>query len=107
MSKYKAVRTEVDGIKFASKLEAKRYGELRLLERAGEIKFLALQVKFPIMINDEKICTYIADFKYFVPVEGGQKIVIEDAKGCLTPMYRLKKKLVKVLYGIDIVEIRK
>ncbi len=55
MSKYKAVRTEVDGIKFASKKEARRYGELLLLQRAGEISNLELQVPFLLTCNNNPL----------------------------------------------------
>ena len=100
MSKYGAVKTTVNGIKFASKREAKRYGELRLLERACEIKNLALQVRYPLIINGVKICTYIADFTY---TENGFEIV-EDSKGFRTATYRFKAKLMKACLGITIRE---
>jgi dsDNA-binding SOS-regulon protein len=64
MSKYGAVRTEVDGISFASKKEARRYSELKLLERAGEIADLQLQPRFPLTVNGVRVCTYVADFQY-------------------------------------------
>ena len=61
---------------------------------------LKLQPKFVCMVNDKKICTYRADFKY---LENG-KLVVEDTKGFRTPVYRLKKKLVEALFNIEIVE---
>lgn len=125
MSKYNAIKTEVDGYIFASKREANRYSELKLLEMAGEISNLELQPEFPVVINDKNICTYIADFKYTTKVkkvviapdpnqwnrdmEIGSYIadmeIVEDVKGVKTPVYRLKKKLVQALYGIAITEI--
>jgi hypothetical protein len=102
MSKYRNIKTEVDGIVFDSKAEAKRYAELRLLEKANEISDLRLQPKFNCKIHGQKICTYRADFDYYV---GGQWVV-EDVKGFRTPLYRLKKKLVEALYGIEIREVR-
>ena len=45
-SKYKAVKTEINGIKFDSKKEARRYKELKILEKADEIKSLELQPRF-------------------------------------------------------------
>src|SRR3990167_5299112 len=63
-SKYRNVATTVDGIRFASKAEARRYTELKLLERAGEIISLRRQVAFPIAINGEHVCHYVADFEY-------------------------------------------
>ena len=104
MSKYRAIKTVVDGITFDSKLEAKRYSELKLLERAGELAGLELQPAFPIDINGIKICTYRGDFAYFK--DNGR--VIEDCKGFKTPMYRLKKKLVEASYpGVKIQEVTK
>ena len=103
-SKYHATRTEVDGYVFASKAEARRYSELKLLEAAGEIDGLVLQPVFPIVVNDVKICKYIADFSYY----SGQERFIEDVKSAATkkiPVYRLKKKLVEAIYGIAIAEV--
>lgn len=100
MSKYRAKPTVVDGIRFASKKEASRYLELRLLEKAGEINQLELQPSFDLMVSGVKVGRYICDFEY----KNGDKWVYEDVKGVKTPVYRLKKKLVKALYGIDILE---
>lgn len=104
MSKYNAVKTEVDGYVFDSKAEANRYSELKLMELADEISYLELQPKFPIVVNGKKIATYIADFRYFYC---GTKQVIEDVKGVKTPVYRLKKKLVEAIYGVTITEVVK
>ncbi len=105
-NKYNAVKTVVDGITFDSKKEAKRYAELKLLEKAGEISGLLLQPPFKIEINGVKICTYIADFQYVSHFKHeDDKFVVEDVKGVKTAIYRLKKKLVKAVYDIDIVEI--
>jgi len=68
---------------------------------AGEIINLELQPKFPIEVNGIKICTYIADFRY---KERDGTEVVEDCKGFKTDVYRLKKKLVKAIYGIEILE---
>lgn len=100
MNKYKAIRTKVDGITFDSKKEAKRYSELKLLERAGQIKNLDLQPKFDLIINGFRIGFYKADFYY---IENG-KDVVEDVKGVRTPIYKLKKKMIKAIYDIDIFE---
>jgi hypothetical protein len=102
-SKYRNVRTEVDGIKFASRAEAKRYQELKILERAGEITRLDLQPRFDCWVNGNKVCTYVSDFRYFT--DAGQ--IIEDVKGMKTPVYKLKKKLVEACYpGVKIIEIK-
>jgi len=103
MNKYKNKKTVVDGITFDSKKEARRYGELKLLEKAGEIRGLKLQPKLPIEVNGQKVCTYIGDFEY-IDTSKDQVVIIEDVKGRKTPMYNLKKKLVKAVYGIEIFE---
>jgi hypothetical protein len=102
MNKYRNVKTEVDGIVFDSKKEARRYGELTTLQAAGEISRLMLQPKFDIIVNGVKVTYYKADFAYFNKDER----VIEDVKGVKTPVYRLKKKLVEALYpGVKIEEV--
>ena len=101
MTKYKAIRTEVDGIMFASKKEAMRYKELKFLRSEYRISDLILQPKFPVEVCGKKICTYVGVFLYY---ENGEKI-IEDVKGVKTPVYRLKKKLVEAIYNITIKEV--
>lgn len=93
--KYKAVRTTVDEITFASKGEANRYKELKFLEGVGSIQRLILQPKYPIDLYGEHICDYVADFEY---LEDG-KIIAEDFKGVTTAVYRLKRKLFNLVYG--------
>jgi hypothetical protein len=102
-SKFGAVRTVVDGIKFASKAESRRYLELKALEQAGEIHGLLLQPKYPLLVGQHKVGTYIADFFYVKTI--GCEDVVEDVKGMRTPVYRLKKKMVEAQYGITITEV--
>jgi len=103
-NKYRNVKTEVDGIRFDSRAEAKRYSELKILEKAGEISRLELQPEFVCKVEGKLICKYRADFRYFTAKER----VVEDVKGFKTPIYRLKKKLVEALFkGTRIVEIAK
>lgn len=101
MSKYGNKRTEVNGMTFASKREARRYQDLLLLERAGEISDLRTQVRLPVVVNGMQVCVFVADFVY---LERDGKQVVEDSKGFRTQLYRLKKKLVKAALGIDILE---
>lgn len=96
-SKYRARRTTLDGIEFASAKEARHYAELKLRERAGEIRDLVLQPVFELQegfIFDGKSVrpvTYRADFQYFdVKLK---KDVVVDVKGFKTPEYKLKRKL--------------
>lgn len=109
MSKYGAKRTELDGINFASKREAKRYSELKLLQAAGEIRDLELQVPVPLMGERDKIKTptgrhmrYVADFRYFDARLNAW--VIEDAKGFMTPEYKLKRAILAAM-GLEIREV--
>jgi len=99
-NKYRAVKTVVGGIKFDSKKEAARYQVLRMLERTGHIQALKLQPRFDLIINGVKCGFYKADFEY---IDNGNR-VIEDVKGMKTPIYNLKKKLVKAIHNIDIHE---
>lgn len=100
--KYGARPTVVDGQRFDSAAEARRWSELRLLERAGTIRGLERQPEFVCAINGVRICAYRADFRYF----DGQKNIVEDVKGVRTPLYRLKKRLVEALHpGVTIVEV--
>ena len=103
MSKYHAQRTEVDGIKFASKKEANRYIQLKAFERVGLIKNLRLQVPFVIIPKSKhgRAIKYIPDFVYN---EDGQ-MVVEDVKGFKTDVYKLKKRLMAEVYGVEVKEI--
>lgn len=103
MTKYKAIRTTVDNITFASKKESVRYSELKMLLKAGKIELLELQPKFLIQVNGKKICNYLADFSY---IEDGKRVV-EDVKGYAggTPVYKLKAKLVEACHGVVIREV--
>lgn len=99
-SKYHNRKTEHEGIVFPSRKEANRYIELKLLEHAGKIRGLERQVKFPLIVNGVKVCTYVADFVY----QQGTKAIVEDAKGYRTREYNLKRKLMKACHGVEILE---
>ena len=102
-SKFGAKKTVVDGITFDSKWESERYGQLKAMERGGIVTDLELQVKYDIIINDIKICKYIADFVYKEESPDGEiKEIVEDAKGFETPEFKLKKKLMKAVHNIEI-----
>lgn len=100
MSKYRNKKTVVDNIKFESNLEATRYKELKLLQRAKQISNLRLQVPFLLQEGFKKNGTthrkieYIADFVY---EENGQTIV-EDTKGMKTETFKIKQKLFEYKY---------
>jgi hypothetical protein len=101
-SKYRAKPQVVNGVRFASKAEFRRYCQLKQLELAGEISDLKLQPRFPLTINGVKVCTYVGDFLY---MHAG-KMVLEDVKGHSTAVYRLKKALLKAVLGHEITEVR-
>lgn len=102
-SKYGAKKTTVDGIEFDSKAEAKRWGELRLMERAGQITNLERQVRYDLEVNGVRIGFYKADFRYWDKAANQQ--IVEDVKGMRTPVFAIKAKLMKALHRVDIVEI--
>lgn len=115
-NKYFAKKTVVDGIKFDSMKESRRYTELKLLERAGKISELKLQPSFDLKVNDVLVCKYVADFSYnvFESHETGslhvqakrRETVIEDVKGMKNSgawrIFRIKAKLLKAIHGIDV-----
>ena len=104
MTKYNAKKTVVNGITFASRLEAERFEQLLLLEKAGEIEALALQPEFQILRGwihperGEKVKSrfYVGDFQYMDKATG--KWIVEDTKGVEIPEFRLKWSLVKSQY---------
>ena len=100
-SKYHNVRTLLDGITFDSRREATRYAELKLELLAGAITDLKLQVTFSLDIDGIHICDYVADFVY---QRDGQQVV-EDAKGKLLELFRIKKNLMWAIHKIDVVEV--
>ena len=100
-NKYSNQKVVIDDIKFDSKKEAKRYLELKLLEKAGEISDLRLQKPFELIKKqkDERAVTYKADFVYYDKVKN--RWIVEDVKGYKTKEYIIKRKLFKVIYGKD------
>ena len=109
MPKYGNRKTVVDGIIFDSVREANRWQELRLLERAGAITDLKRQVAFNLLPKMKtpngaivQGVKYIADFVYR---DQRGALVIEDAKGCKTREYIIKKKLLLDRYGYWIREV--
>lgn len=103
-AKYRNKKTEIGGKKFDSKLEAGRFVSLKRLQEANVISGLQCQVPFSLEVNGILICKYVADFMYS-DIDGRR--VVEDAKGVRTRDYILKKKLMKAVHGIDIVEFRR
>lgn len=118
-NKYHAKKTVVDGITFDSSKEAHRYQELKMLEKAGEISDLRMQVEYVLIPEQrepytigkrggitkgkviERKCSYVADFVY---KENGETVV-EDVKGMRLQDYKIKRKLMLYLNGIRIREV--
>jgi len=102
MSKYHSVSVWYNGERFDSRKECHRWQELKLLEKAGQIKNLRRQVKYELIPKQdgERSCDYYADFVYD---ENGQTVV-EDCKGVRTDVYRIKRKLMLYRYGVKIRE---
>lgn len=103
--KYHNTKTVADGIKFDSKLEAERYAQLKILERAGVIRALELQPSFDLLPSFRKNgktwrkTVYKADFRYILCKD--DRIIIEDVKGSIaviTDVFRLKQKLFEYKY---------
>lgn len=99
--KYNASRTTVDGITFDSKKESEQYRVLKLRESLGEITNLRLQVRYELRVNGLLITTYKSDFTF---VENGKEVVM-DAKGYKTRAYKIAKKLMLAIHGIEINEV--
>lgn len=104
--KYMNVKTVVDGMKFDSMAEARRWRDLTLLQKAGHIERLRRQVPIGLLqgakLYGEKRARpgvrLVVDFVY----EQHGEIVYEDTKGMETPMSRLKRHMAKALHGIDV-----
>lgn len=104
--KYRNRKTMVAGRMFDSEKEAKRYKYLSLLLAAGEIADLEIQVKFVFIINNFRVGSYRADFRYKDVISGS--VIVEDVKSPGTRgerAYVLRKKLLKAIHGIDITEV--
>lgn len=101
-SKYGNKKTVVDDIVFDSIKEAERYRELKLMQKAGLIGLIELQVPFELNENGSYSYKYIADFCY-VDMKTGERI-IEDVKGMRTREYLKKKKLMKKVFNIEVKE---
>lgn len=107
--KYGNNKVIINGEKVAdSKHEYRRLNELKLLERAGKIRELQTQVRYglipPQVICGEKVrgVYYVADFTY---INQDGALVCEDAKGHRTPDYIIKRKLMKLIHNVDVVEV--
>ena len=109
--KYHNKKVIIDGIKFDSEKEGNYYLKLKMLEKAGKIRDLKLQVPF-VLIETFKVddrtyrkTKYIADFTYY---DDKDKLHVVDVKSEATrkdKTYQLKKKLLAWKYGLEIEEV--
>jgi hypothetical protein len=105
-SKYRNIKTIVDGIKFDSKLEARRYGELKDQRELGYISNLVLQESFIVIPKQvgERATAYKADFSY-TDLDGNKVVEDTKSKATATPEYIIKRKLMLFVFGIRIKEV--
>ncbi len=105
-NKYGVAKKEdrtADNIVFDSRREMLHYLNLRLLVRAGTITNLELQPSFPLIVNGQTICRYVADFR-FSDLDGRDNI--HDVKGARTALYILKYKLFHACWpALRIIEV--
>jgi len=98
-SKYRNVPTVIDGHRFASKAEAARYNELKLLQTSGQVRWFIRQPRFDLG-ND---IVYVADFLVVWNADettfSDTQVTVEDVKGVETDVFRLKRKLFESRYG--------
>lgn len=111
-AKYGNHKVVIDGITFDSKKEGERYSQLRMMERAGKIHCLKMQVPFvlapAVQIHGKMkpALRYFADFQYFEA--DALTYTLEDVKSEITrkdPVYRIKIHLMKSVHNLDVVEI--
>lgn len=108
--KHKAKPRRVDGLYFASEGEAKRWYQLKLLERYGQVRNLRRQVRYDLhTVGPDgvkvKVTWYTADAVYEERQDDGSWLErVEDYKGQRLPDYLLRAKWMKLEYGIVIFE---
>lgn len=95
-------RTTVDGITFHSQAEARHYEQLRDAQQGGAISELRLQPRYRIEVNGMKICTYVGDFEFR---DASGALVVQDVKGAVTQVYRIKRALMRACLGIEVEEV--
>lgn len=108
--KYRNEPTVIGNEKYRSKREARRHQDLLNLQTFGRISELRREVPFVLApkvhiigeLRARPAVRYVADFIYIT--KDGRRVV-EDAKGMSTPVYRLKKHLMKTVHDIDVVEV--
>ena len=104
-SKYRSKAVVVDGVRYASKREAKVCLDLIQLEKAGKIGGLEFQKRFPLLgPKGEVICTYVADACFWDHEKDRLRVI--DVKGFETEIFKLKRKMMRALKGIEVEVVR-
>lgn len=109
-NKYGAEPVTIDGIRFDSKAEGRRYLQLKAMQGAGEISGLRHHVEFPLLPaqavgeRKEKPVHYEADFVY---LDSAGNQIVEDTKSAPTKTkeFVLKRKLMLWIHGIAVKEV--
>ena len=106
-TKYGNKKTANNGLTFDSGKESRRYSQLLLMQKTGEISNLERQIPFELIPKQrlstgkcERACKYILDFRY----TKDEVVIFEDSKGFATPEYIIKRKLMMFMFGIEILE---
>jgi len=95
---------DADGNVHDSTKEFRRWQELQLRERAGQITGLRRQVPFALVVDGVLVCSYVADAVY----HEGQALIVEDTKSPITrakPEYRIKLKLMQAIHKLQVREV--
>jgi hypothetical protein len=104
-NKYGAKKAKEDGYVFDSRAEHAHYRELKLRLLAGEIESLVVHPSYDIKVEGEHICKFIPDFQY-TDLLLGKRLTVDVKSGpTKTPVYRIKKKLLRAVWGIDVIEV--
>lgn len=99
-NKYNAKRVLLDGICFDSKAEANYYAALKLREKANEVTDIELQRWYDLIVNGVLVARYRADFTFYDRLLRNRRII--DVKGVETRDFKMKRKLMKACFGLDI-----
>jgi hypothetical protein len=103
-NKFGAVKTQLDGVKFDSAGESRRWAVLQLMQRAGQVEHLRRQVQVPLYFGDWLVAHLVLDFAY----HRDGKPVWEDfkSKATITPLWKLKAELFRLQFGqaIEVVQ---
>ena len=99
-NKYGAHKTEADGFVFDSKKESVQWLKFRRMEEAGVIRNLKRQTELPFILKGKKMFVYKPDMEY--DDDTGHHYVDVKSPATITPVFKLKKRIIETEYGITI-----